>query len=70
MISMVYVQPHSWGTLRIPRVMLAAMPIATREPSRVKSPRIRVTPMKVSVMSVIQPKKVQWGIITLTRKPL
>src|SRR5207244_9371288 len=54
----------------MPIVMLAAIPIATTEASRVPSPRINVAPMKVSVISTIHPKKVQCGIMTLTRKSL
>ena len=48
--------------------MFAAIPRATSAPRRVPRPSISVTPMNVSVRSVIQPKKVQFGIITPTRK--
>src|SRR5262249_32282174 len=68
--NMTYVHPPSCGTLRIPMVTFAAMPIATSEPRRVARPSMSVTAMNVSVISVIQPKKVQCGIITFWRKSL
>src|SRR5215813_3698686 len=54
----------------MPIVMLMAMPNATNAPRRVKSPRMSVTAMNVSVMSVMYPKNVQLGTSTLTRNAL